>query len=105
MLPYVVGYFLIYASLSLGGVIIGIAGLSFLGLGIEAPTPEWGRAVSAGQPYVATQSWHISLIPGILVVIIVTGFNALGDGVRDAIDPESDISDGGDESVATGGGA
>ncbi|MEZ3170015.1 ABC transporter permease [Halorubrum sp. RMP-47] len=105
MLPYVVGYFLIYASLSLGGVIIGIAGLSFLGLGIEAPVPEWGRAVSAGQPYVATQSWHISLIPGILVVIIVTGFNALGDGVRDAIDPESDIGDGGNESVAAGGGA
>ncbi|MDB9281479.1 ABC transporter permease [Halorubrum ezzemoulense] len=105
MLPYVVGYFLIYASLSLGGVIIGIAGLSFLGLGIEAPVPEWGRAVSAGQPYVATQSWHISLIPGILVVIIVTGFNALGDGVRDAIDPESDIGDGGNENVAAGGGA
>lgn len=106
MLPYVIGYFLVYASLSLGGVIIGVAGLSFLGLGVEAPTPEWGRAVSAGQPYVATPSWHISLIPGILVVIIVTGFNALGDGVRDAIDPESDIGGGSaEETVAAGGGA
>ncbi len=106
MLPYVVGYLLIYASLTLGGVIIGVAGLSFLGLGINAPTPEWGRAVSAGQPYVATPSWHISMIPGIVVVIVVTGFNALGDGIRDAIDPQSGVSTGQqDESAAAGGGA
>lgn len=106
MLPYVVGYLLIYASLTLGGVIIGVAGLSFLGLGINAPTPEWGRAVSAGQPYVPTQSWHISLIPGIMVVIVVTGFNALGDGIRDAIDPQSDVGTGQqDETAAAGGGA
>lgn len=106
MLPYVVGYFLIYASLILGGVIIGVAGLSFLGLGINPPTPEWGRAVSAGQPYVATPSWHISLLPGILVVIVVTGFNALGDGIRDAIDPQSDAGlSGQEETAAAGGGA
>jgi peptide/nickel transport system permease protein len=106
MLPYVAGYFLIYASLILGGVIIGVAGLSFLGLGINAPTPEWGRAVNAGQPYVATASWHISLLPGILVVIVVTGFNALGDGIRDAIDPQSDAGlSGQEETAAAGGGA
>ncbi|WP_049981386.1 ABC transporter permease [Halolamina rubra] len=106
MLPYVVGYLLIYASLTLGGVIIGVAGLSFLGLGINAPTPEWGRAVSAGQPYVATPSWHISLLPGILIVIVVTGFNALGDGIRDAIDPQSDVDTGQqDQTAAAGGGA
>ncbi|MFW5911313.1 MAG: ABC transporter permease [Halolamina sp.] len=103
MLPYVLGYLLIYASLSIGGAIIGVAGLSFLGLGVNAPTPEWGRAVSAGQPYVATASWHISLIPGIMVVIIVTAFNALGDGIRDAIDPQSEA--GSDEVTAGGGGA
>ncbi|NHX37529.1 MULTISPECIES: ABC transporter permease [Halolamina] len=103
MLPYVVGYLLIYASLSLGGAIIGVAGLSFLGLGVNPPTPEWGRAVSAGQPYVATASWHISLIPGIMVVIIVTAFNALGDGIRDAVDPQSEA--GSNEVAAGGGGA
>jgi len=101
MLPYVLGYLLVYTSMSLGGIIIGIAGLSFLGLGVNSPTPEWGRAVDIGQPYLATESWHIALIPGVLVVIVVTGFNALGDGVRDAIDPESDAS--ADESAAAAG--
>lgn len=101
MFPYVIGYLMIYASLSLGGAIIGVAGLSFLGLGVSPPTPEWGRAVSAGQPYVATASWHISLIPGILVVLVVTAFNALGDGIRDAIDPQS--QEGGEEIAAAGG--
>lgn len=89
MFPYILGYLLIYSSLNLGGVIIGIAGLSFLGIGISPPTPEWGRAISSGQPYVATASWHMSIIPGLLIVLVVTAFNALGDGIRDAIDPES----------------
>lgn len=90
MLPYLVGYLLIYSSLVLGGVILAVAGLSFLGLGITSPTPEWGRAVDLGREYVATQSWHISLIPGIMVTLVVMGFNALGDALRDAVDPKSD---------------
>ena len=90
MLPYLVGYLLIYSSLVLGGVILAIAGLSFLGLGITAPTPEWGRAVDLGREYVATTSWHISLIPGIMVTMVVMGFNAVGDALRDAVDPRSD---------------
>jgi peptide/nickel transport system permease protein len=104
MLPYITGYLLVYGSMTLGGAIIAIAGLSFLGLGVDPPTPEWGRAVNAGQPYVATQSWHISLIPGILITLVVTGFNALGDGIRDAIDPESDAGGAG-EAGGRGGGA
>ncbi|GAB6878204.1 hypothetical protein JCM17823_04780 [Halorubrum gandharaense] len=90
MLPYLVGYLLIYCSMVLGGVILAIAGLSFLGLGITAPTPEWGRAVDLGREYVATTSWHISLIPGIMVTLVVMGFNAMGDALRDAVDPKSD---------------
>jgi len=107
MLPYLLGYLMIYASLTLGGVIIAVAGLSFLGLGVNPPTPEWGRIVSAGQPYVATLSWHISLLPGILIVLIVTAFNALGDGIRDAIDPQSEVGTGeaGEMAAAGGGGA
>ena len=104
MLPYVTGYLLVYGSMTLGGAIIGIAGLSFLGLGVNPPTPEWGRAVNAGQDYVTTASWHISLIPGILITLVVTGFNALGDGIRDAIDPESDAGTEG-EAGGRGGGA
>jgi peptide/nickel transport system permease protein len=90
MLPYLLGYLLIYSSLVLGGVILAVAGLSFLGLGITSPTPEWGRAVDLGREYVATTSWHISLIPGAMVTLVVMGFNAVGDALRDAVDPQSD---------------
>ncbi|ELZ00126.1 ABC transporter permease [Natrialba asiatica] len=103
MSPYIAGYMLIYASLSLGGVIIGVAALSYLGFGVQAPTPEWGRAVFEGKSYVSTSSWHVATLPGLLVVFLVTGFNALGDGIRDAIDPQSDSGDG-SAAAATGGG-
>ncbi|MEY7849796.1 ABC transporter permease [Natrarchaeobius sp. A-rgal3] len=106
MLPYLVGYLLIYCSMVLGGVILAIAGLSFLGLGITAPTPEWGRAVDMGREYVATTSWHISFIPGVMVTLVVMGFNALGDSLRDAVDPKSDGGTTADaETSARGGGA
>ncbi|QSW98033.1 ABC transporter permease [Haloterrigena alkaliphila] len=104
MSPYIAGYMLIYASLSLGGVIIGVAALSFLGFGVQAPTPEWGRIVYEGRPYVSTSSWHIATFPGLMVVLLVTGFNALGDGIRDAIDPQSEGGDEGASAAATGGG-
>ena len=104
MLPYVLGYLLIYASMTLGGIIITTAALSFLGLGVNAPTPEWGRAVDMGKQYIATQSWHISMIPGLMVVVVVTAFNALGDGIRDAIDPQSGGGETGGESAAAAGG-
>ena len=103
MLPYITGYLLVYGSMTLGGAIIAIAGLSFLGLGVAPPTPEWGRAINLGQDYVNTGSWHISLIPGVLITLVVTGFNALGDGIRDAIDPRSDSTTGG--AAGRGGGA
>lgn len=105
MLPYILGYLLIYASMTLGGIIVGVAGLSFLGLGVDSPTPEWGRAINAGQDYVTTSSWHISLIPGIFIVFVVTAFNALGDGIRDAIDPQSDDGSDAEEAAAGGTGA
>ncbi|MGM0398877.1 MAG: ABC transporter permease [Halobacteriota archaeon] len=103
MLPYIVGYLLIYGSMSLGGIIVSVAGLSYLGIGITPPTPEWGRAINLGQPYVATSSWHIALIPGLLITLVVTGLNALGDGIRDAIDPQSE--GGTADEAAVGGGA
>jgi len=102
MAPYILGYLLVYGSLNLGGIIISVAALSFLGLGIEPPVPEWGRMVNSGQPYVASVSWHIATIPGIMVVLVVTGFNAFGDGIRDAIDPQSEGAS--DEGAAAAGG-
>ncbi len=104
MAPYILGYLLVYASMTLGGVIIAVAGLSFLGLGINPPTPEWGRAVDIGQSYVTTSSWHISFIPGVMIVLVVTAFNALGDGIRDAVDPQSESGEGDAEVAAAGGG-
>ncbi|MFB6095990.1 MAG: ABC transporter permease [Haloferacaceae archaeon] len=105
MAPYVVGYLFVYGSMSLGGIVLAVAGLSFLGLGIDAPTPEWGRLIVAGQPYVATRSWHVSLLPGLVITLVVTGFNALGDGVRDAIDPQSAGGDAAEATMAGGGNA
>ncbi|AGB36426.1 ABC transporter permease [Natronococcus occultus] len=93
MAPYIAGYIMIYGSLLLGGVIIFTAALSFLGLGINAPTPEWGRLISDGEAYVSTSSWHVATIPGLMIVLVVTAFNALGDGLRDAIDPETAAGD------------
>ncbi|KKF39132.1 peptide ABC transporter permease [Halorubrum saccharovorum] len=103
MAPYIAGYILIYGSLLIGGVIISTAALTFLGLGINPPTPEWGRLIDGGQSYVSTSSWHVATIPGIAIVLVVIAFNALGDAIRDAIDPEADVDE--SEAAATGGGA
>jgi len=103
MAPYIAGYVMIYASLLLGGVIIFTAALTFLGLGINPPTPEWGRLIANGEQFVSTSSFHVATIPGLAIAFVVVGFNALGDGLRDAIDPEADIGDG-DAAAAGGGG-
>jgi peptide/nickel transport system permease protein len=102
--PYVIGYLLIYLSMSLGGYIIGAAGLAFLGLGVTAPTPEMGRLIAAGQSLVTTQSWHISIVPGLMISALVLGFNALGDGIRDAVDPKTGGDEAAGEAAAAGGG-
>lgn len=89
MTPYVMGYILIYGSLILGTTVIQTAALSFLGVGVAPPTPEWGRMIADGRPYISTVSWHIATIMGCLIVLLVLGFNALGDAIRDAIDAET----------------
>lgn len=102
MAPYIAGYVMIYASLLLGGVIIYTAALTFLGLGISPPTPEWGRLINGGRDYIVN-SPHVATIPGFAIVFVVVGFNALGDGIRDAIDPQADVGDGGAQAVGGGG--
>ena len=102
MAPYIAGYILIYASLLIGSIIILVSALTFLGLGINAPTPEWGRLIDEGQPFVSTSSWHVATVPGVAIVLVVVAFSALGDAIRDAIDPESDVGEGG--ATAGGGG-
>jgi peptide/nickel transport system permease protein len=77
---------LVNASLSLGGVIVLESALSFLGLGVQDPTPTWGNMLSLSQSYMF-QHWWLPLVPGIPLVIVSIGFNFIGDGLRDALDP------------------
>jgi peptide/nickel transport system permease protein len=77
---------LVQASLDAGGVIITAAALSFLGLGVQDPTPEWGLMLSQGQAYFSTQWWVVTF-PGLAIVFSAMAFNLLGDGLRDLFDP------------------
>ena len=86
MLPNSVGVVIIYAVSSVAGGIMIIATLSYIGLGIQPPTPEWGSILSAGKAYMASYP-HLVLFPGIMIMLTVLGFNMLGDGLRDALDP------------------
>ena len=71
----------------LAGAILSIAGLSFLGLGIQPPTPEWGLLLSNGRNYMAS-AMYVTIFPGLAIFLTVLSFNLLGDGLRDALDPK-----------------
>jgi ABC-type dipeptide/oligopeptide/nickel transport system permease subunit len=95
VLPNIAGPILVLATLDLGTAILLLSGLSFLGLGAQPPTPEWGSAVSEGVNYF--QDWWIGTFPGLAIFTVVLAFNFLGDSLRDAFDPQSSWSHGGDE--------
>lgn len=78
---------IVQASLSIGSAILSIAGLSFLGIGVQPPTPEWGSILSSARTYMR-DAWHISVIPGIMIMLTVLSLNLAGDGLRDALDPK-----------------
>lgn len=86
LLPNVVTPVIVAASLGVGAAILIAAALSFLGLGAQPPTPEWGRMLSDGRAYLQSQ-WWISTFPGIAIMLTVLATNMLGDGLRDALDP------------------
>jgi peptide/nickel transport system permease protein len=73
-------------TMGIGGVVLGEAGLSFLGIGVEQPTPAWGSMVNDGYPYLLDNPL-LSLAPGVAIMLLVFGFNMVGDGIRDAVDP------------------
>lgn len=77
----------VQATLLLGSSIIGIAALSFIGLGIMAPTPEWGAMLSSARGFIRGKS-YMALYPGLAIMITVMGFNLIGDGIRDSMDPK-----------------
>ncbi len=97
ILPNVAGPVVVLATLDLGGVALSAAGLSFLGLGAQPPTPEWGTMLSTGRHHLRDAAWLVNA-PGVAIVLSVLGSNLLGDGLRDALDP----NDRTEHSVGTG---
>lgn len=77
---------IVQATLSLGSTILVAAGLGFLGLGVQPPTPEWGAMLGEGRQYIFSAS-YMATFPGLAIFLAVLGFNLLGDGLRDALDP------------------
>jgi peptide/nickel transport system permease protein len=86
VLPNSVTPVLVQLSLDFGGVILTASALSFLGLGVQTPTPDWGLMVSQGQPYFTTAWWAVTF-PGLAILFTAMVFNLLGDGLQDLLDP------------------
>ena len=82
---------MVQVSLNLGWAILNAAGLSFIGLGVRPPTPEWGIMVAEGANFIISGEWWLALFPGLWLMIAVLTFNLLGDGLRDIFDPRKRI--------------
>ena len=87
LLPNCISTMIVLITLGIPNAIINEASLSFLGLGVQAPTSSWGSMISLSQPYIRSNPTY-SIIPGIAIIIIVLSFNIVGDGLRDALDPK-----------------
>lgn len=87
VLPNSIAPIIVQATLSFGTAILEAAALGFLGLGAAAPTPEWGKMLSDSRDYIQSAPWTV-LFPGISIMLVVLGFNMIGDGLRDALDPK-----------------
>ncbi len=87
LLPNVLPAMAVQISLNLGWAILNAAGLSFIGLGVQAPTPEWGIMVAEGARFITTGKWWLVAMPGLALMLTVLCFNLLGDGLRDILDP------------------
>jgi peptide/nickel transport system permease protein len=87
IMPNALGPLIVLVTLDVGQAILTFSGLSFLGLGVIPPTPEWGAMVSEGRELI--QQWWVATFPGLAILTVVMGFNFLGDGVRDWLDPKS----------------
>ena len=87
ILPNIMPIMAVQASLTLGYTILNVAGLSFIGLGVRPPSPEWGIMVAEGASAIISGEWWIALFPGLALMLAVFCFNLMGDGLRDIIDP------------------
>ena len=89
LFPNVLPVMMVHISLNMGWAILNAAGLSFIGLGVQPPTAEWGIMVAEGATYIVSGEWWLALFPGAVLMVVVFCFNLLGDGLRDLIDPRS----------------
>ena len=88
IMPLCVSSVIVRVTLDMAGIILTAAGLGFLGLGAQPPTPEWGAMIANGRLYVLDQ-WWVAAAPGAAIFVVSLGFNLLGDGLRDALDPKA----------------
>jgi peptide/nickel transport system permease protein len=88
ILPNVMPIMVVQMSLTMGYAILNAAGLSFIGLGVRPPTPEWGIMVAEGAAFIVSGEWWIAFFPGLALMLAVFCFNLLGDGLRDIVDPQ-----------------
>ncbi len=88
ILPNIMPIMMVQISLTMGYAILNAAGLSFIGLGVRPPTPEWGIMVAEGAANIISGEWWIALFPGAALMVAVFCFNLLGDGLRDLVDPQ-----------------
>jgi peptide/nickel transport system permease protein len=87
LMPNILPIMVVQMSLTMGYAILNAAGLSFIGLGVRPPTPEWGIMVAEGASFIVSGEWWIALFPGATLMLAVFCFNLLGDGLRDMVDP------------------
>ncbi len=85
--PNILSPIIVQSTLGMANAILSAAGLGFLGLGQQPPKPEWGSMLSDSYKFLATGAWWVIIPPGVAIMITVLGFNLLGDGLRDALDP------------------
>ena len=88
IMPLCVSSVIVRVTLDMAGIILTAAGLGFLGLGAQPPTPEWGAMIANGRLYVLDH-WWVAAAPGAAIFVVSLGFNLLGDGLRDALDPKA----------------
>ena len=86
IIPNVMSPIIVQGTLGVAGAILSIAGLSFIGLGVQPPTPEWGSMLAGGRSFIRRAAW-VTTYPGIAIMITILSLNLLGDGLRDALDP------------------
>ena len=87
MLPNITAPLIVEVTMAIAGAILSFAGLSFLGLGIQPPLPEWGAMLTNARGYIR-DAWHITVFPGLIILITILALNIIGDGLRDALDPK-----------------